>query len=480
MMPLGAIAARAAGTDDPGAMLGAVGLGAAGAFMLATATLTTNFVNIYMSSLAWKSLMPRASDGAVIWSIGLVGTALSAVPGVWLERYTSFMIVLGGVLVPVGGVLIAHYYIRPPRVDETLIVSSTTPPVRFAACRFPASTAWAAGAAAYFCRAIARRHAAGARGVGRRLPRAAIHSAPMSRLTPVAAAAAFFAGALPRAQPPSRTRSSCSAPARRTRIRIATDRPSRSSSMRRAIWSTSASASSGAPRRRNAPASPPLAAPRLTRAFATHLHSDHTLGLADLILTPWILERPSPLELYGPRGLRAMTHHLVSAYADDLRIRTRGGEPKHGYDPRIVNVHEIAPGFVYRDERVTVTAFAVKHGAWEQAFGYRFQTPDRTIVISGDSGPDSHIEAQCQRCDVLVHEVYSGAGFAKRPPEWQAYHARYHTSARELGAIATRAQPGLLVLYHQLIWSSTEDELLKEVRSAYDGKVVSAHDLDVF
>ena len=223
-----------------------------------------------------------------------------------------------------------------------------------------------------------------------------------------------------------------------------------------------------------------LGATRLTRAFATHLHSDHTLGLADLILTPWILERATPLTLYGPRGLRAMTDHLVAAYADDLRIRTRGGEPPHHHDPKRVIVHEIAPGIVYRDELVTVTAFAVKHGAWEQAFGYRFQTPDRTIVISGDTGPESHIEDQCRRCDVLVHEVYSEAGFAKRPPEWQAYHSRYHTSARELGAIAARAQPGLLVLYHQLIWSSTEDDLLTEVRSAYAGKVVSAHDLDVF
>ena len=223
-----------------------------------------------------------------------------------------------------------------------------------------------------------------------------------------------------------------------------------------------------------------LAATNLTRAFATHLHSDHTLGLADLILTPWILERATPLTLYGPRGLRAMTRHLIDAYADDLRIRTRGGEPKHRYDPRVVTVHEITPGLVYRDERVTVTAFAVPHGAWEQAFGYHFQTPDRTIVISGDTGPESRIDEQCRHCDVLVHEVYSSAGLAKRPAEWQAYHSRYHTSARELGAIASRGQPALLVLYHQLIWSSTEDELLKEVRSTYDGKVVSAHDLDVY
>ena len=223
-----------------------------------------------------------------------------------------------------------------------------------------------------------------------------------------------------------------------------------------------------------------LTATNLKLAFATHLHSDHTLGLADLILSPWILERDTPLTVYGPRGLRAMANHLVAAYADDLRVRTTGGEPTHRYDPHLVRVHEIAPGVIYRDDRVTVTAFAVKHGGWPQAFGYRFKTPDRTIVISGDTGPNSRIEDQCQQCDVLVHEVYSEAGFARRPTEWQAYHSRYHTSTRELGAIASRARPGLLVLYHQLIWGSTEDELLAEVRSAYDGKVVSAHDLDVY
>jgi ribonuclease BN (tRNA processing enzyme) len=223
-----------------------------------------------------------------------------------------------------------------------------------------------------------------------------------------------------------------------------------------------------------------LGVTNLKLAFATHLHSDHTLGLADLIFSPWVLDRDAPLSVYGPRGLRAMTKHLVAAYTDDLRVRSSGGEPAHKYNPRTVDVHEIAPGAVYRDALVTVTAFAVDHGSWPQAFGYRFQTPDRTIVVSGDSGPESRIEEQCRRCDVLVHEVYSEAGFAKRPPEWQAYHSRYHTSSRQLGAIASRARPGLLVLYHQLMWSSTEDELLAEVQSAYDGQVVSAHDLDVY
>jgi nucleobase:cation symporter-1, NCS1 family len=150
MMPLGAAAARAAGTSDPGAMLQAVGLGAAGAVLLTLATLTTNFVNIYMSSLAWKSLTPRASDTSVVWSIGIIGTALSAIPGVWLEQYTNFMVILGGVLVPIGGVLVAHYYIRPARIDDALVgdLYDSAGPFRGMAIRGMA--AWAAGAIVFF------------------------------------------------------------------------------------------------------------------------------------------------------------------------------------------------------------------------------------------------------------------------------------------------------------------------------------------
>ena len=150
MMPLGAIAARAAGTSDPGAMLDAVGLGASGALLLTLATVTTNFVNIYMSSLAWKSLTPRASDAAVVWSIGVVGTALSAVPGVWLEQYTSFMVILGGILVPIGGLLIAHYYIRPARIDSRLIDEMYDPHGPFRGVSRSGLTAWSIGAVVYF------------------------------------------------------------------------------------------------------------------------------------------------------------------------------------------------------------------------------------------------------------------------------------------------------------------------------------------
>src|SRR4029450_899892 len=93
-------------------------------------------------------------------------------------------------------------------------------------------------------------------------------------------------------------------------------------------------------------------------AFITHLHSDHTLGFADVMLTPWIMGRREPLEVYGPTGTGAMADHLLKAYATDVKTRTEGLEHSNttGYK---VNVHEVKPGTVYKDANVKVTAFSV-------------------------------------------------------------------------------------------------------------------------
>jgi ribonuclease BN (tRNA processing enzyme) len=220
-------------------------------------------------------------------------------------------------------------------------------------------------------------------------------------------------------------------------------------------------------------------AKNLKIAFATHLHSDHTAGLPDLIFTPWVQERTEPLQLYGPRGLRSMADHIEKAYIEDIQIRLHGGQPSNptGYK---VAVHEIRAGEIYRDANVRVTAIRVAHGNWRDAFGYRFDAGGRSIVISGDTAPSDAIVDACHGCDVLVHEVYSESGFARRTVEWQRYHARYHTSSKQLGEIATNARPGLLVLYHQMYWGTSDEDLLKEVQRGYAGKVVSGRDLDVY
>lgn len=150
---------------------------------------------------------------------------------------------------------------------------------------------------------------------------------------------------------------------------------------------------------------PALGPSHLRIDFLTHLHSDHTVGLPDLMFSPWVLGRTAPLDVYGPPGTAAMVDHLNAAYAEDVDIRLHGGEPsnKTGYGGQ---AHEVTPGVVYRDALVRVTAFEVQHGKWPHAYGYRFDTPDRSIVISGDTRPSDAVVRACNGCDVLVHEVY--------------------------------------------------------------------------
>lgn len=211
-------------------------------------------------------------------------------------------------------------------------------------------------------------------------------------------------------------------------------------------------------------------------AFLTHLHSDHTAGYPDLMLTPWVFGRKE-LDVYGPEGTEEMTRHLIAAYRQDIDNRTKGME--HA-PPLVVRAHDVQPGVVYKDDRVTVRAFAVAHGEWRQAFGYRFETPDRTIVISGDTSPSDELVANCQRCDVLIHEVQLPSYNVKIMPDWPAYRARYHTTTDQLADIANRTKPGLLVVYHNAANEAGLKEILRQIQRTYHGQVVISHDLDVF
>jgi ribonuclease Z len=211
----------------------------------------------------------------------------------------------------------------------------------------------------------------------------------------------------------------------------------------------------------------------------THLHSDHTAGLPDLLFTPWTAGRAEPLVAFGPPGFGAMTRAVSAAWAADLDIRRRGLQPATDHGADIV-AREIRAGDVYRDDHVRVSAFAVRHEAWDAAFGYRFEARDRVVVVSGDTAPADSVVAACDGCDVLVHEVFSAAGLARRSAPWQAYHRAAHTSAVDLGRLAARARPRLLVLTHVLAFGEPVESLVEEVRRGFDGPVVVGRDLAAY
>jgi len=221
-----------------------------------------------------------------------------------------------------------------------------------------------------------------------------------------------------------------------------------------------------------------IAMSQLTRVFITHLHSDHTAGYPDLALTPPNSGRGEPLEAFGPPGLRSLSGHVMAAWRQDLKIRLRGGQP---VTPRgfVVEAHEVKPGEIYRDAGMRVVAFAVDHGAWKHAYGYRLEAPDKTIVISGDTTYSPNLIAAAKGCDILVHEVYSEKGLAARTPDWQRYHSAYHTSAPDVGRVAAAVQPKKLVLYHLLPMGQPQEEVVEEVRRNFNGEIVYGRDLDV-
>lgn len=215
----------------------------------------------------------------------------------------------------------------------------------------------------------------------------------------------------------------------------------------------------------------------LTRLFVTHLHADHSVGLPDLLFTPWIHGREEKLVACGPPGLKHMARHILLAYEANIREH-RAAHPssERGYQ---IDAREIEAGLCYQDERIDVHALAADHGDLA-AFSFKVITGAGTVVISGDTKPVPEFADWARGCDVLIHELYSSAQFGARPPAWQRYHARVHTSTAELAALAREIRPGRLLLYHQLFWGLTPDELVAEVKQGYEGCVISTKDLDIF
>jgi len=246
---------------------------------------------------------------------------------------------------------------------------------------------------------------------------------------------------------------------------------------------------------RNIPAVEPG---NLKVAFVTHLHSDHTAGYSDLILTGWTSGRTVPLEVYGPPGVQSMPEHIVQAYRVDTDTRTTAdGNQRRFPNGWRVNAHEIKAGVIYKDDKVTVTAFATKHAM--ESYGYRFDTPDRRIVISGDTNPVEETIKFCDSCDILIHEAQPLQLLAKMPESIQSFVAKYHTTTEQLAELATRAKPKLLVIYHTVSFPpgiapprllppkggadalyASPEMLQKEIGSRYSGKFVIGKDLDVY
>jgi len=168
--------------------------------------------------------------------------------------------------------------------------------------------------------------------------------------------------------------------------------------------------------------------------------------------------------------------NIIDAYAFDINYRINGTQPQNstGYKYEFFEIYD---GYVYENQEIRLEAFKNTHGDLEKSFGFVVTTSDLKIVFSGDTAPSSKLIEKSKGADILVHEVFSEAGFLKKTPDWQIYHAAHHTSPEQLGKIAYEIKPKKLVLSHILYWGATESQIKMEVAKYYDGDIEVATDL---
>ncbi len=188
--------------------------------------------------------------------------------------------------------------------------------------------------------------------------------------------------------------------------------------------------------------------------FITHHHSDHVADYGTLLLRSWMTGRTDPIETFGPAPIERMTRDYLDFMRWDLKLRV-GAEGRQPLDD-MIDAHDIdADGAIYVDENVKVTAFSVNHGAAAPAFGFRFDTADKSIVFSGDTTPEESVIAAAKGADILVHEVINVAAVdamvervSPGNNDLRRHIVGNHTSTDEVGKVATAAGVHMLVLTH--------------------------------
>ena len=243
---------------------------------------------------------------------------------------------------------------------------------------------------------------------------------------------------------------------------------------------------------------------RVGRVFITHGHSDHTLGLPSLLASQWEFQRRDPVEIYGPPGTQKLVSGALAFLAENTEIRSTEGNPTPIQS--MVVAHDAAPGVVYRDANVTVTAAENTHfnfpstsaaaGVY-RSYSYRFDTPGRSVVFTGDTGPSDAVAKLARGADVLVSEVNAvdellalykknGVWAAKSPEEqtaWLRHQNDEHLSPAAVAQLATKAGVKHVILTHFTPSPDPTDDyerMAVAVRASYAGDVRVAKDLARF
>jgi ribonuclease BN (tRNA processing enzyme) len=217
----------------------------------------------------------------------------------------------------------------------------------------------------------------------------------------------------------------------------------------------------------------------------THNHSDHMLELGPLIYSAWAGGLREPIDVWGPPPLAAALPAFMEYMAFDIDTRVADeGRPDLR---KFVRVHESeAQGPVFEAPGLKVSAVKVRHPPITNAYAYRFDTPGRSIVLSGDTTYSPELIAFAKGADVLVHEVMHLGGLERllaRVPNAATLRSHLlasHTTTEQLGEVAAAAQVKKLVLSHYVPAddpSITDAMWTEGVVKHYSGEIVLGRDL---
>jgi ribonuclease BN (tRNA processing enzyme) len=223
----------------------------------------------------------------------------------------------------------------------------------------------------------------------------------------------------------------------------------------------------------------------LRHVFITHHHSDHNADYGNLIWLAWTAGLRTLVDTWGPPPLKSMTEHFLAMNAYDIstRIADEGRIPL----APLISVHQLAkPGIVMRQDGVTVTAALARHPPVVPSFAYRFDLPDRSIVISGDTAPSDEIVALAKGADLLVHDALYPAGLDRlvsavaNAATLKQSILSHHTTAADAGRVANAAGVKTLVLSHLVPPDDptiTDQMWIDAARTHFSGRIVVGKDL---